>query len=334
MRWWERFQPAFLGESSEQQRLQAMISGSRAGFDRQRTAAARRNCVECGAMTTVVELGLPLLIILTMTVVGLELTTADLFRVLHYPKHVAFGLLCQAVVLPLIAAVLILLLRPQPAIAGGLILTAAAPQAMTSNYYCLLARANIALAITLTAVSSVLAVVTTPLIAGLGFDLLLGEQQGFALPAGPVVRQVVTGLLAPVGAGMLVRRYAPGFVERNHVRLQRLSVIAIVAMLAILLVNQFDTIQRNFVSILLVAVLFTAGAMALGLGIGRAFSWSRGDTLTMVAAFPARSLSIATLIALNVLGRLDFLSFAVTFFLVQAVMLIPTVLLARAPVNA
>jgi BASS family bile acid:Na+ symporter len=285
-------------------------------------------------MSTVVELGLPLLIILAMTVVGLELTPADLSRVLHYPKQVAFGLLCQAVVLPLIAAGLILLLRPPPAIAGGLILTAAAPQAMTSNYYCLLGRANIALAITLTAVSSVLAFATTPLVAGLGFDLLLGQQQGFALPAGQVMRQVVTGLLMPIGAGMLVRHYAPGFVERNRLRLQRLSMMAIAVMLAILLVDQFVTIQRNLVSILIVAVLFTVCAMALGLGVGRGFSWSRADTITMVATFPSRSLSIATLIALNVLGRLDFLSFAVTFFLVQALLLIPVMLLARERVSA
>jgi len=285
-------------------------------------------------MSIVVDLGLPLLIILAMTVVGLELTPADLFRVLHYPKQVAFGLLCQAVVLPLIAAALILLLRPEAAVAGGLILTAAAPQAMTSNYYCLLARANIALAITLTAVSSVLAVATTPVLAGLGFDLLLGQQQGFALPAGQVMRQVVTGLLMPIGAGMLVRHYAPGFVERNRLRLQRLSMIAIAVMLAILLVDQFVTIQRNLVSILIVTVLFTVCAMGLGLGIGKVFSWSRADTITMVATLPARSLSIATLIALNVLGRLDFLSFAVTFFLVQALLLIPVMLLAREHVSA
>ena len=215
-------------------------------------------------MSTLIELCLPLLIILAMTVVGLELTPADLFRVLHYPKQVAFGLLCEVVVLPLIAAALILLLRPTPAIAGGLILTAAAPQAMTSNYYCLLARANIALAVTLTAVSSVLAVATTPLVAGLGFDLLLGEQTGFALPAGKVMQQVVTGLLLPIGAGMLVRRYAPAFVEHNHVRLQRLSMVAVGAMLAIMLVDQFANIQRNLVSLLLVAVLFTAAQQRWG----------------------------------------------------------------------
>jgi BASS family bile acid:Na+ symporter len=169
-------------------------------------------------MSEVIDVGVPLLIVFAMAVVGLELTPVDLFRVLHYPKQVAVALACQVLILPLIAAALIVLLRPAPAVAGGLILTAAAPQAATSNYYCLLARADIALSVTLTAASSVLAVASTPLVAGLAFDWLLEQQTGVRLPVGKVMQQVVTGLLLPVCAGMLVRRYAAGFVERNRKR--------------------------------------------------------------------------------------------------------------------
>jgi BASS family bile acid:Na+ symporter len=275
------------------------------------------------------EIGLPLLIMLAMTVVGLELTLADLRRVLHYPVHVAVALFGQVLVLPLVAAMLILLLRPEPAIAGGLILTAAAPQAISSNYYCLLARADIALSVTLTAVSSALAVVSTPLLAGLAFSLLLEQQAGFVLPTGKVMQQVVTGLLLPVSAGMLVRHYAAGFVERNRARFQRISLVAISVMLAILLVDQADTIWRNLGSIVLAAALFTIATSALGFGLAKAFSWNREDTVTLVAAFPSRSLSVATLIAVNVLGRLEFLSFAVIFFIVQALLLIPGMILFR-----
>jgi BASS family bile acid:Na+ symporter len=109
-------------------------------------------------MSGVVDVGAPLLIILAMVVVGLGVTPPDLFRVLHYPVQVAVALVCQVLFLPLIAAALILLLRPAPAIAGGLILAAAAPQAMSSNYFCLLARADITLSVTLTVASSVVAV--------------------------------------------------------------------------------------------------------------------------------------------------------------------------------
>ena len=122
---------------------------------------------------------------------------------------------------------------------------------------------------------------------------------------------------------------APAFVERNRVRFQRLSLAAIAIMLVVLLVDQAGTIQRNLASIVLAAVLFTAGAAALGLGLAKAFSWSREDTVTMIAAFPSRSLSIATLIAVNVLGRLEFLSFAVVFFLVQSLLLVPAMILFR-----
>jgi BASS family bile acid:Na+ symporter len=280
-------------------------------------------------MGSVIDVGVPLLIVLAMVVVGLELTPADVSRVLHYPVQVVVALACQVLVLPLIAAALILLLRPAPAVAGGLILAAAAPQAMTSNYYCLLARADIALSVTLTAASSVVAVASTPLVAKLAFDLLLEQQASLVLPVGKVMQQVVMGLLLPVGVGMLVRRYAARFVERNRTRLQRLSMLAVAAMLVIILADQAATIERNLASIVVAAVLFTAAAAALGLSVAKALSWTREDTLTMVAGFPSRSLGIAALIAINVLGRLDFLSFAATFYLVQAALLVPAMLLAR-----
>jgi len=280
-------------------------------------------------MSAAIEIALPLLIILAMTIVGLELTPADLGRVLHVPAQVAVSLLGQVLVLPLFAAALIVLLRPDPAVAGGLILAAAAPQAMSSNFFTLLARANIALSVTLTAISSMLALAATPLIAKLGFSLLLDHQAGMVLPVNEVMQQVAIGLLLPVGAGMLVRHFAPAFVERNHVRMQRLSLAALAALLVIILADQAATIQRNLGSIIATAVLFTTGAAALGWSIARALNWTHADAITLLVAFPSRSLSIATLIAINVLGRTDFLAFAAPFFLVQALVLLPVTLLTR-----
>ncbi len=280
-------------------------------------------------MSNVVHVGLPLLIIIAMTVVGLELTIADLRRVMHYPTHVAAALFGQVLALPIVAAALIVMLRPEPVIAGGLILAAAAPQAISSNYFCLLARADIALSVTLTAVSSVLAVVSTPLVATLGFKLLLEQDAGFALPADDVAQQVVTGLLLPVSAGMILRHYAPSFVARNRTRFQWLSVVAVMSMLAILLVDQAGNIWRTLLPTVSIAVAFMAGAAVIGFGMAKSFSWDREDTVTMVAAFPSRSLSIATLVAVNVLEQLDFLSFAVVFFLVQSLLLVPVMMLLR-----
>lgn len=280
-------------------------------------------------MSAAIGFGLPAMIMAAMMIVGLELTLADLQRVLNYPLHVAAALAGQILVLPLFAAALILALNLNPAVAGGLILVAAAPQAISSNFFCLLGRADIALSVTLTAVSSALAVFVTPLVAGAMFALLLGQDSGFSLPVLRVMQQVATGLLLPVTAGMLVRHHAPGWVARNRARMQGLGLVALGIMLGFLIVNQAGTILDNFNMIVLVAVLFMAGAAALGFGLAKAFAWNREDTVTLIAAFPSRSLSIATLIALNVLGRMEFLSFAVVFFLVQAVLLVPVMMLAR-----
>lgn len=280
-------------------------------------------------MDTLTHAALPLLIMLAMAVVGLELTIADFRRVLHYPLQVSASLLGQLALLPLLGAALIVLLRPEPAIAGGLILVAAAPQAIVSNYFCLLARADVALSVTLTAVSTVLAIVSTPLVAGWGFSLLMEPQAGFVLPATEVVKQVATGLIAPVAGGMLVRRYAPGFAERQRSRLKMVSLLAMFGWIALVIASQADAIRRNLVPILVLAALFTAVAGGIGLAVAKALRWPRVDVVTVTVGFPARSLSVATLVAVNVLGRLEFLSFAVVFFLTQVALIAPAAALTR-----
>jgi len=107
-------------------------------------------------------------------------------------------------------------------------------------------------------------------------------------------------------------------------------VIAI-AILIILAVDQAATIWRHLASIVSVAILFTLVAGALGLALAKGFSWNREDTVTLMAAFPSRSLSVATLIAVNVLGRLEFLSFAVVFYVVQSALLIAAMIALRDP---
>lgn len=280
-------------------------------------------------MDLTLRVGLPLLVMLAMVVVGLDLTLADLRRVLHYPQHVAFAMLGQLLVLPAIAIALVALLHPPPAIAGGMLLTAAAPQATMSNFFCMLARADIALSVTLTAVSSILAVVSAPLVASLSFRLLLGEHAEFALPPVKVMQQVVTGLLLPVAIGMLLRHHACGFVARHRDRLRMLSLFAVALLLGVIAVDQARTIEGNLVAIVTLAALFTVLAAALGFGLARGLAWPYADVVTMMSAFPARSLSMATLVAVNVLGRLEFLSFAVVFFIVQGALLAPVMLWAR-----
>lgn len=280
-------------------------------------------------MSATVAIALPLLVMFAMFIVGLDLTPADLANVLRYPAQVATALAGQFLLLPLIAGAVIVAFRPEPSITGGLILTVAAPQAMSANLYCVLGRSNVALSVALTVASSVIALVSTPLVAALAFDLLLDQRAGFAVPIGSVMMQILTGFLLPVAAGMLVRRHAPVFIEHNRARLQVLTLAIILATLAAIFLDQAAMVRRNLGSIVGVAVVFTLGAAAIGWGIARAFSWNRADSVTLLVAYPLRSLSVAALVAVNVLGRLDFLAFAASFYLLQALLLVPAMLIAR-----
>ncbi len=293
--------------------------------------------VEPGAIEGVplpVEILLPPLVMVAMTIVGLELKPSDLMRTLQEPLRTGTALAAQLLLLPLVAATLIVLLDLDATVAGGLILIATAAQAPVSNYFCVLARADVALSVTLTALSSVVATFTMPWIAQAGFALLADDGQPVHLPPGRMMFQIATGLLLPLAAGMAVRHLAPVFVARSRTRMQWTSLAVLAALLGTIVIDQAATIAPRLGSLVLTSTLFTVAAAGIGVALAGAAGWSRWHAVTMLAAFPARSLSMATLVAVGVLGRTQFLAFAVVFFVVQAVLLVPAMLLARGRAQA
>ena len=281
-----------------------------------------------------IQLGLPGLVIAAMTLVGLELTPEDLRRALRRRALVGIVLVAQTVLLPLVGAAVILMLRPAPEVAGGLILIAAASQATMSNLFSLLGRADVALSVTLTALSSAAALVVTPFAAALLHGWFLDGAGSHALPMAAVARQVLSGLILPIAAGMLIRHLMPGWVERWRERFRWTSLGLLVALLTIIVAGSGVTLREHLGTMVLASALFTVLAAGAGAGLAGLLRWSTKDRLTMVAGFPARSLSIATLLAVNVLGRVEFLSFAFVFFVVQAVLIAPVMWLSRGRIPA
>jgi BASS family bile acid:Na+ symporter len=272
---------------------------------------------------------LPPLVLIAMTVVGLELSAQDLLRVLRYPAHALVAVVGQTLTLPLLGVGIVMLLRPEPAVAGGILLVSVAPQATASNVFSLLARGDLALSVALTGASSLLALATIPIAAHLAFGAFPGHPAGLAIPPGMAARQIVLGLMVPIALGMGVRQAAPDFVARHRLLTRSLTMITLVLMLGIMVVQHFTVIVRDLPTIGAACALFTAGAALLAVGFARAFTWPKSETVTMVFGFSLRSLSVATLIAVDVLNRPEFLAFAAPFFVIQAVMMIPVVLVSR-----
>ena len=250
-----------------------------------------------------------------MTVVGLELTPADFRRVASAPRAVIGGTLAQIALLPLMTWAVVSALGVPPVLAAGAILVAVAPNAGITTLLAALARANIALAVTLTALASVLCTVTLPTIAAFGLRALLGEAVAIDVPVAALIAQLALSLLLPIGIGMTLRARRPEFVARNLRQFQRAVMIAIGVLIAIA-IPFVDTAEMGKLSLtdapdaLVAGVVWALAAMGLGWGVARALDLPADDRFTFLIAFTTRNIAVAAIVALSGLGRLDLALFA------------------------
>lgn len=180
-----------------------------------------------------------------------------------------------------------------------------------------------ALAVTLTAVSSVLAVVTMPFVVLIAFKVLGLDAAGFEPPFSRLLSQTIVGLLLPIVLGMTLRRLAPGWVTRWRGRLQVLALVALAAIVAFVLIDQIEGVRRHWTTLLASALCYTVTALGVGLLVGRFVTSGRSGRIALLMGFPARNVAIATLVAVAMQGRTDVAAFGALFFLVQAVLLVP-----------
>ncbi|MEV0251293.1 bile acid:sodium symporter family protein [Nocardia sp. NPDC050712] len=211
-----------------------------------------------------VTVALPIALALIMFGLGLALRVADFARVVKYPKAVVVALSCQLVVLPLIAFGLVQLLGLAPQLAVGVLLLAASPGGATANLLSHLFHGDVALNVTLTAVNSVIAVVTLPLVTNFALEYFApAGAGGLGLQFGKVL-QVFLIVLVPVVAGMLTRRWAPRFAHAmdRPVRIGSLVFLALITVAA--LIAERANILDYVLQVGLVMVLFAVASLVIG----------------------------------------------------------------------
>lgn len=268
-------------------------------------------------MNPILDLLVPAVLLLLMFVVGLGLTGADFVRIRDRKGAVMLATVAQATLLPLLAAGLVWVFYPEPHIAAGLILLAACPGGALSNYYCHLARADVAFSVVLTAVASLASLLTLPLAAHLGF-LLLGNVEGrVSVPVVRILLQLTLFVLLPLLVGMSTRARRSTATLRWLPTLNRVCLVALVLVLLVVFVDQLGTFSSGVVSIVLLAVLFTLLSFAVGAALGWVLKISSAATASLALEFSVRNLGVMALVAVSVLGRLDYLLFGAVFLVVQ-----------------
>jgi bile acid:Na+ symporter, BASS family len=274
--------------------------------------------------SALLSIGLPIALAVIMFGLGLALTVDDFRRIAHQPKPVLVALTAQLLVLPLICFGLVILVGLSPLLAVGMMLLAASPGGTTANLFSHLFRGDVALNITLTAVNSVIAVVTLPIVVNLAVIYFDPQDAGdVGLQFGKTL-QVFAIVLIPVAIGMVVRRTKPDFAARadKPVRIASAIVLALVILAAML--AERENLGDYLARVGLVAGVFCVLSLSLGYLLPRLAGIEDRQALASAFEVGIHNSTLAIAVGVSVLGN-ETLAIPAA---VYAVLMFPLALLA------
>ena len=197
-------------------------------------------------MGFVTDVVLPLALAFIMLALGLGLTFDDFVRVAHRPRDFAVGAMSQIIVLPAVAFLLASIWPMAPELALGLMIIAAAPGGVTSNLLTSFARGDVALSVSLTAVISLLSVITVPFVVVFAYGHFISEQAMQDVSVADTAISVFLIVTVPVAAGLFVRRYAERFALRIEPPARTVSAVLFVLVLAGAIYQELDNLATYY----------------------------------------------------------------------------------------
>ncbi len=248
------------------------------------------------------DLLLPLSIGIIMFGLGLSLTMEDFKRVARYPLAVGGGLFLQVILLPFAALLIAIALKLSPNHALGLMLVAAAPGGATANIYSHLAKGDVALNITLTAVNSLLALITLPIVINLSLEYFFGAGQYVPPPHRKVI-EVAAIILVPVVIGMFVRARMPDFAKRMEKPIKLFSIVVLAILIFAAIYIERAKLLDSIVAVGLACLLFNVVSMLTGYLAPLALKLPERQAIAITMEIGIHNTALAIYVALNVLNN-------------------------------
>ena len=245
---------------------------------------------------------LPLALGVIMFGLGLSLTHEDFRRVAVYPRAVVAGLVLQMVVLTAAAYGVAKLFALSPELAVGLMLLAASPGGATANIFSHLARGDVALNITITAINSALSLLTLPFIVNWSLDHFLGRGQYIPPPVGKIV-EVAAIIVLPVVLGMIVRSRAPGFAQRMERPIRLFAVLVLALLVAGAIVQNWKILGPALAAVGLACLGFNLISLAVGYAAPLALKLPNRQAIAIAMEIGIHNGTLAIFIALSVLEK-------------------------------
>lgn len=244
---------------------------------------------------------LPLALAIIMMGLGLELTPRDFSRVTRHPKAVLIALFCQLIILVGIAFALCKLLALPPLLSVGLMLLAASPGGATANLFSYLFKGDLALNITLTAINSVIAAITLPLIINFSILHFMQDSQQVGLQFGKIL-QVFAIILIPVGIGMLIRHYSPRLTAKLNRPLRIFAITFLVLIIVATIVKERANISEYLTQVGLATALFCILSLGIGYLVPRLLNINSAQARASAFEIGIHNSTLAMTIAMTVIG--------------------------------
>ena len=223
---------------------------------------------------------LPVALAIIMLGLGLTLTLDDFKRVVAYPKAVVIGLVCQMLLLPVVCFGIAKAFALPPELAVGLMLLAASPGGATANLFSHLANGDVALNITLTAVNSVLSLLTLPFIVNFALEQFIGEGKMIPLQFDKVL-QVFAIVLIPVAIGMTLKNRSPSVAKKLERPIRVISAVVLVLVVIGAVVKERARILEYLQLVGGAAFTFNVVSMAIGYFVPLAFRLPRRQAIAI-----------------------------------------------------
>jgi bile acid:Na+ symporter, BASS family len=244
---------------------------------------------------------LPLALAFIMLALGVGLTPADFRRIFTKPKALLVGAVLQYISLPLLAIAIVAFLPAPPVLKVGIVLLAACPGGTTSNLLTHMARGDVALSISLTALTSLTSMFTVPVVLMIALALFMG-------PEAPSVGLVTTGLViflltvVPVGIGMAIRQFAPNIANALDRHSRLLSGIVFTAVVLATLIADRDEMASRFAEAGFIALSLNVAAMGAAFAVASLVMLKMKQRIALTLECGLQNATLAIVVAVGMLG--------------------------------
>jgi BASS family bile acid:Na+ symporter len=270
--------------------------------------------MQADILTTLI---LPISLFLIMFGLGLSLKTSDFKAIFTNPKAIYIGLTGQLLILPIVAFVIALLFQLPPELAVGLIIIALAPGGATSNMFTYLAKGDVSLSVSLTAIVSIVTPFTIPILAVLSMNYFMQDSTEFSIPVVKTIMQLLVITIIPIVIGMFVLAKWAKIATKLENILKYFSILFLLLIIVLIVLKNKDNMIEFFLQVGAATLVLNFSVLLIGYFMAKKAKLSQPQSVSIGYEVGIQNGTLALVVAGTLIGNNEMMIPAVTYSLIM-----------------